>query len=217
MKSLVQILFLITLASCRQQKSDKEILDRVDKENKAVEHSTKQTSSSINYSIGELIFTFSNLTDPYDLGLYQRLEVSVKGDIQLTIEEKYLELEGQNFELSPKCLYATDTCTIYLITANNRPEPNFYYLLKQVGDRVELIGKTETLTKDLFGDVDNDGFLEIGGFNTYCEGSTMEDFDDPAFCLDNFRVYEVRDSIVRDTLTEFNEIKKIKNVRQQGV
>jgi len=218
MKTLLHILILLTLTSCgQQQKPNKEAWDKIDKAIKEVEPPKNQTPPSIDYSIGELTFTFSNLTDPYDLGLYQRLDVLVKGDSQITIEEKHIELEGKNFELSTKFLFTTDSSTIYLITANNRPEPNFYFLLKQVGNKVQLVGKTEPLTKELFGDIDNDGYLEIGGFNTHCQGATMENFDNPDFCLDNFRVYEIGDSIARDTLTEIEELKKIKNVRQQGI
>ena len=216
MKTQLRILFLITLTSCgQQQKSDKEARGWVDKAIKEVETLKNQTPPSIDYSIGELTFNFSNLTDPYDLGLYQRLEVLVEGDVQVTIEEKYLELEGQNFELSTNFLFNTDSYSIYLIPANNRPEPNFYFFLKLVGNKIELIGKTEALTKEMFGDIDNDGFLEIGGFNAHCQGLTMEDFNDPNFCLDNFRVFEIRDSIARDTLTEIEELKKIKKASLQ--
>ena len=218
MKTLLQILFLLTLTSCgQQQKPDKETWDMINEGMKDVEPPKEQTPPSIDYSIGNLKFTFSELTDPYDLGLYQRLEVMINDSSQLTIESKTLELEGENFTFSPDYVFATESAVFYLITANNRPEPDYYYLLKQVGQKVELIGRTEPLTKELFGDIDNDGNLEIGGFNTHCQGATLDDFDRPDFCLDNFRIYEINDSIARDTLTEIKELKKIKNVRQHSV
>lgn len=213
MKRLLQILFLLTLTNCgQQQKPDNETWDKIDKAIKEIEPPMEQTPPSIEYSIGDLKFIFSNLTDPYDLGLYQRLEVKSKDSSQVTIESKTLELEGQNFELSPDYVFITDSTSYYLITANNRPEPNYYYIIKQTGQKVELVGQTEPLTKELFGDIDNDGYLEIGGFNTHCQGATTEDFNDPDFCLDHFRVFEIKNEISRDAETEEKEIK---NVRQQ--
>ncbi len=215
MKRLLQILFLLTLTNCgQQQKPHKETWDKIDKAIKEVEPPKEQTPPSIEYSIGDLKFIFSNLTDPYDLGLYQRFEVKLKDSSQVTIESKTLELEGQNFELTPDYVFIADSTSYYLITANNRPEPNYYYILKRTGQKVELVGQTEPLTKELFGDIDNDGYLEIGGFNTHCQGTTTEDFNDLDFCLDHFRVFEIKNEISRDAETEEKEIK---NVRQQRV
>lgn len=213
MKTILQILILLTLTGCgQQQQPDQETWDKIDKAIKEVEPPKDQTPPSIEYSIGDLKFIFSNLTDPFDLGLYQRFEVKIKDSSQVIIESKTLELEGQNFELSPDYVFATDSTTFYLITANNRPEPNYYYLLKHSAQKIELIGQTEPLTKELFGDIDNDGYLEIGGFNTHCQGATTEDFNDPDFCLDHFRVFEIKNEISRDAETEEKERK---NVRQQ--
>jgi hypothetical protein len=214
MKRLLQILFLITLINCGQQQknTDKKSWDKIDKPIQEVEAPKEQTLPSIEYSIGDLKFIFSNMTDPYDLGLYQRLQVKSKDSNQITIESKTLELEGQNFKLNSDYVFITDSTSYYLITANNRPEPNYYYIIKQYGQNVELIGQTEPLTKELFGDIDNDGYLEIGGFNTHCQGATNEDFNEPDFCLDHFRVFEIKNEISRDTETEQ---KQRKNVRQQ--
>ena len=131
-----------------------------------------------------------------------------------SIESKTLELEGKTFELTPNYVFLTDSTSYYLITANNRPEPNYYYILKRTEQKVELVGQTEPLTKELFGDIDKDGHLEIGGFNTHCQGATEEDFKDPDFCLDHFRVFEIKNGIYRD---EETEEKERKNVRQQRV
>ena len=215
MKKLRQILILLTLIGCsQQQKPDKETLDRIDQVIKEVEPPKDQTSTSIEYLIDDLKFIFSDLTDPYDLGLYQRFEAQINDSTQVKIESNTLELEGKNFEFSSENVFKTDSSIFYLITANNRPEPNYYYLLKQVGQKIELIGQTEPSTKDLFGDIDNDGYLEIGGFNTHCQGATAENFDDPDFCLDHFRVFEIRNKVSRDLETEEKEIK---NVRQQRI
>ena len=213
MKRLLQILFLLTLTNCgQQQKPDIETWDEIDEAIKEVEPPKEQTPPSIEYSIGDLKFIFSNLTDPYDLGLYQRIEVKLNDSSQVIIESKTLELEGKTFELTPNYVFLTDSTSYYLITANNRPEPNYYYILKRTEQKVELVGQTEPLTKELFGDIDKDGHLEIGGFNTHCQGATEEDFKDPDFCLDHFRVFEIKNGIYRD---EETEEKERKNVRQQ--
>jgi len=87
MKRLLQILFLLTLTSCGQQQNpDKETWDKIDETIKEVEPPKEQTPPSIEYSIGDLKFIFSNLTDPYDLGLYQRIEVKLNDSSQVIIE-----------------------------------------------------------------------------------------------------------------------------------
>jgi len=213
MKRLLQILFLLALTNCRQpQKPNKNTWGKVDKAIKDVEPPKDQISTSIEYTIGDFKFIFSNLTDPYELGLYQRFEVKSKDSCQLTIESKTLELEGQNFELTLDYVFNTGLTSYYLITANNRPDPNYYYIIKLTGQKVELVGQTEPLTKELFGDIDNDGYPEIGGFNTHCQGLTVEDYNDPGFCLDHFKVFEIKNKIYRDAKTEEKEIK---NMREQ--
>ncbi len=214
MKILLQIVILLTFIGCNQQQPDKKTLDKADNAINKVEPHPEQTPPSVEYLIGDLKFVFSNLTDPYDLGLYQRLEVQLIDSTQITIDSKVLELEGQNFELSPDHVFETGSSTYYLITANNRPEPNYYYLLKHVGQEIEIIGQTEPLTKEFFGDIDDDGHLEIGGFNTYCQGTTAENFNDPDFCLDHIKVFEIKNDISRDTVTEEKERN---NVRQQKI
>jgi hypothetical protein len=49
----------------------------------------------------------------------------------------------------------------------------------------------------------------------YCQGATEEDFKNVDFCLDQFRVFEVGDSIVRDWTTEEFEKQKIRTLRQE--
>ncbi|TNE27296.1 MAG: hypothetical protein EP346_12855 [Bacteroidetes bacterium] len=213
MKRLLQVLFLLTLTHCgQQQKPDKETSDKLDDVIREGDPSMEQPPPSIEYSIGDLKFIFSNLTAPYDLGLYQRFEAKLEYSTQVTIQSRTLELEGQNFELTPDYVFITDSVSFYLITANNRPEPNYFYILKRTGLKVELVGQTEPLTKEIFGDVDNDGYLEIGGFNTHCQIATKEDLKDPDFCLDHFRVLEINNGINRD---EETEEKERNNVRQQ--
>lgn len=214
MKRLLQVLFLFTLTYCgQQQKSDKEASDKLDGAIQEADPSMEQTPPSMEYSMGDLKFIFSNLTDPYELGLYQRFEASIEDSTQVRIESKTLELEGQSFELTPEYVFTTDSTSFYLITANNRPEPNYFYILKRTGQKVELVGQTEPLTKEIFGDVDDDGYLEIGGFNTRCQGTSEEDYNDPDFCLDHFRVFEINNGVTRDEETEEKERNKVRQQR----
>jgi hypothetical protein len=165
---------------------------------------------TLEYTYRDITFTFSRLTDPYDLGLYQRLDVKFDDSTAISIGSKATEFEGQKFELSSKYIYQNDLVTFILIPTNNRPEPNYYYVLRQKGSSLRSLGKTPPITKDYFGDIDDDGFLEIGGYKTHCQ-TTGSEHENPESCLENFRVYQIEDEIVRDKNTEKilrNQLKK---------
>lgn len=151
---------------------------------------------------GDVRFVFSKLTDPEELGLYQRFEAQVSDSTQVILESDLLELDGLSFAFNELYVYSTDSSTLFLITANNRPEPNFYFVLKKTGKTIELIGQTEPTTKVFFEDIDGDGYVEIGGFNTHCQGINIADYSEPNFCMDHYRVFEIQDSITRDWIVE---------------
>lgn len=221
MKRLLQLFLFIALTSCSQAEESEHSKEGIAEESEKkdsveVEAPKDNYPPQIEYAQDDLKITFSKLTDPYELGLYQHLKVSLSDSVLITIEEEYLELEAKNFDFSAQHVFRTDSVTYYSITANNRPEPSYHYLVQQVGQKLNLIGRTEGLTKELFGDIDNDGYLEIGGFNTYCQGTTEESFYDPDFCLDNFRVYEIRNAILRDTITEKEQIRRVRVERLEN-
>lgn len=184
-------------------------------------YSEESLLEQVQYSQGKLIFTFSNPSDPFELGLYNKLEITCGDNNPLTIFSEMIEFEGQSFTLSSENTFSNDSTTFYLVGVNNRPEPNYYYIFRWDGEHITQIGQTEPTTKEIFGDVDGDGNLEIGGFNTYCQGVSVEEFNDPNFCLDHFRIIEVQNSynetnqMIRDTLTEKREVEKLFNSRQK--
>lgn len=171
---------------------------------KAVESDDSINPPTVNKEFiqGEVKFVFSKLTDPEELGLYQRFEAQVSDSTQVILESDLLELDGLNFAFNQLYVYSTDSSTLFLITANNRPEPNFYFVLKKTGNTIELIGQTEPTTKVFFEDIDGDGYVEIGGFNTHCQGINEADYSEPNFCMDHYRVFEIQDSIIRDWIVE---------------
>lgn len=156
-------------------------------------------------------FVFSDLTDPYEMGLYQKLQIQRKDSTLITISADILELEGKSFQLDKEHVFETATATYYLITANNRPEPNYYYVVQCTDANAKLIGKTTPNSKQQFGDLDGDGLLEIAGFTTHCQATDEEDFNDPEFCLEYFEVLEVGETIQRDLATEKVFLKKLRN------
>lgn len=191
------------MSSCSTpSKSDK----NNEKKNSNQGNSETQIQEELAVSLNNIEFIFSKPTDPYDLGLYQQLVIKSKDSILLTISHKYFELEGKKFGADKDYVIQQEDRTLYFVEANNRPEPSYFFILS-IKDNyyAELIGKTEPLASKILGDIDQDGVIEIGGFNTYCQATDTEDFEDPAFCLDHFRVFEIKSYIQRDTLAEITQ------------
>lgn len=152
----------------------------------------------------QVAFQFSNL-DIY----YGRLDVVFDQDTVITLSDPYLELEAPELEVGTQ-IFEMGNASYIFITGNNRPEPHFYYVFKSSNKGVELVGKTEESTRDFIADVDNDGKLEIGGFNSYCQAGALEQLDNPDFCMDHFRVYEIGSDIIRDAAAEAKQSERIR-------
>lgn len=182
------------------------------------EISETQIQEELTVSLNNIEFIFSKPTDPYDLGLYQRLVIKSKDSTLLTISQEYFELEGRKFGSDKNHVIQQEGRTLYFVEANNRPEPNYFFIFSITDNySAELIGNTEPLTLKTLGDIDQDGVIEIAGFNTYCQATDTEDFEDPAFCLDHFRVFEIESHIQRDTLAEITQKNFLIKSRQDSL
>ena len=159
-----------------------------------------------------LTFKFSDPTDPFDLLLYQKFEILDSNKLLFSMYDEYLEMESKKFGSNHRTFFSENNRKLYIIECNNRPEPAFFRIVEFHNNMYNLVGITEPNTADIITDIDNDGKLEICGYNTYCQVENNDDYKKPDFCIEHFRVYEISSEIVRDTITEKIEIEK-KNMR----
>ncbi len=171
---------------------------------------------SVKQSILETKIILSEIKDPYELHLYEKIQFIINDKVTLEYKKDDLEIEGYQDNV---CVFFQKPengsfVNFYVFTSNNRPSPNKFIVFKQSANEIKFIGETEESTADIFGDVDLDGIFEIGGFNNYCQPGTKENEqpDHPLFCIEHLRVYEIGNTFERDSIME-NFIKKNKNMR----
>jgi|GEM_PF-849655 len=210
---LFYIVIVLIFCSCSRLEPTN-TWDLINESLEKVDTTTTHQIAQKEYLFGDLMFKFTEQSDPYELGLYQRLEINNTNESLMVIQSKFLEMESQKFGFNQRSIFLDSQRTLYIIECNNRPEPAYFKILEYKENRLRLVGDTEPLTAAYFGDIDKDGRLEIGGYNVHCQAAYIEDFNDENFCLDHFRIYEIADAIRRDTATEKEEIRR-KNIPKQ--
>ena len=168
----------------------------------------------VKQNLSDIKIVLSKLSDPYEFHLYGKIEFFINQKLIYTYENEYLEIQAyqdnvcSSFEILENEIFST----FYIFRSNNRPEPNNFIVFKKVGKSIEKVGETETLTGEIYGDIDLDGIFEIGGFNRHCEPGVKEteNPNHPLFCSDFLRVYEITNTIERDTIVEQTILKRKK-------
>lgn len=156
----------------------------------------------VSQSFGEFKAVYSLPTDPYDLGLYQKMELFIGNDLVHSFSSDLIE-----FQLIGDSLFeyfvGQDSAVFIQFKSNERPEPPSYYIFRLKDNQVDSIGEVSTLDKKIFSDLDGDGRLEIGGYTQYCEPAYRKELmDSTRFCSGSFRVYEIGENLKQDTLAE---------------
>ena len=100
----------------------------------------------------------------------------------------------------------------------NGPEPNYYYILELFGgsspskfliintkaNETKLFGITPSSSADIFGDIDFDGFFEIGGFIDYCQEDSQSKCPDSTL----YQIIRITDNfpVAKELTTYFRRI-----------
>lgn len=109
-------------------------------------------------------FQFTDHTDPYDLGLYQRLDILKEDSIVITYRDPLVEIQGKEFSNSDRYVIDLDSLLYIMIPIDNRPEPSHYLFLESRPNVLKIIGLSDATTLDTIGDLDHDGRIEFAGF-----------------------------------------------------
>lgn len=169
-------------------------------------------SKSARVQDSTIIQTYQNVEFIYsenDLNWFGRLDVRSGRDTLITLNENDLELTADQFILDDNVFEMGDK-TYLFVKWDNRPEPHGFYVFEFHFGNIKLIGKTGPTTAEFIEDIDNDGRLEIGGYQIHCQASLLEQMDNPGWCLDQLRVYEVGSEIVRDPAAEAEQSERIR-------
>ena len=101
-------------------------------------------------------------------------------------------------------VFKNGVCVIFgdyhIFKVDKRPNAcNAYLIFKREGGSFSQIGVTETTSAFIFGDIDGDNKFEIGGFKYLFEGDVDSYGTREEVYKDRFRIFEINDSITRET------------------
>lgn len=95
--------------------------------------------------------------------------------------------------------YSNKTCTFYddffIFKTSDQPNPDKYLVFKNEKNKINFYGETENVSGEIFGDIDQDGKFEIGGYTTFHKDTLISR---GKFINKNIRVFELGKSIKRD-------------------
>lgn len=109
---------------------------------------------------------------------YSKIEIYRNGKILLMHTTDELEISTDRFGVF------NEINGFYIFTKFSAPDPNSYIVFKSDKNGVKLIGEVPKNTGIIMGDLNYDGCLEIGGYDSYDNGS--------------IQVYKVCESITKD-------------------
>ena len=153
----------------------------------------KETVKSISQNTNDLVI---KLTSPIDTThqvpsyLYNEIDFMINDSVSLF-----------NYKSEKENIigYQDKICEIYsnlfIFKLDDSLNPNKYLIFKKEMDKIEYYGITENVSGEIFGDVDYDGKFEIGGYTTFHTDSLISR---GKYVNNNFKVYELNDSIRRD-------------------
>lgn len=168
---------------------------------------------------GKLIVPFSEYHDSlqvaYGLSVYQNIgEDSIiltdkweyfgtikifNNDVLLgTLKHKYSQID----------VFKDSMCKIfknyYIFKIDKGYHVNSYLIFKREGNNFKEVGETGSISAYIFGDIDGDNKFEIGGFKYLFEGNVDSYGPRDKVYKERFRVFELNDSITRETELETN-------------
>ena len=127
------------------------------------------------------------------LPYYNELYLVRKDSLLYSLNNKYefQGYKGQIFKESKK-----DGAYYYILTINDRPLTNKIFVIITNADTTYTLGPSQNTMMDFVGDIDHDGYVEIGGFDQYNESGSAYS--------GHYEIFEARDGYpVDSTLTNF--------------
>src|SRR5690606_21593251 len=153
----------------------------------------KETVKSISQNTNDLVI---KLTSPIDTT--HQIPSYLYNEIDFMINDS-VSLFNYKSEKENIIGYQDKICEIYsnlfIFKVDDSLNPNKYLIFKKEMDKIEYYGITENVSGEIFGDVDYDGKFEIGGYTTFHTDSLISR---GKYVNNNFKVYELNDSIRRD-------------------
>ncbi|MEO8147106.1 MAG: hypothetical protein ABI723_05675 [Bacteroidia bacterium] len=134
-------------------------------------------------------------TDTSDNGFYGKILIFRKKKLVFEYTEKDLEITGMSYSIFVEQEILFHKEYFYIFKLPGAPSPDNYLVIKTTPDTTFLFGITEPNSAEIFGDIDNDGKFEIGGWSDWCEEDETHKCPD----LSLYKVFEIDSGFLTDT------------------
>ena len=100
---------------------------------------------------------------------YNKLLIYRDKKLKYESNDSTLQIEGVPYGLFVEQEIVCFDSYYYIFKLFNAPDPSQFLILYIKKDSITQFGITKSSTAEIFGDIDYDGKIEIGGFESYCE------------------------------------------------
>ena len=153
------------------------------------------------YPVGKDSIVLKEQTDfPY----FGKIEIYRKGNKIFNYSEKNLEIEGYPYQVCTE-YDSVNSHWFYIFKYSDRPAPNKYLIVKGNLKEIKLIGITKNSSADILGDIDYDGFIELGGLSEYTDSKTNFKKD--------YKIIKIKEGFPEDTILTKLFVNKIIKIR----
>ena len=104
------------------------------------------------------------------LPMYSGIEIYRKGKLIFNYRNNEVEIRGFSNSFFTEYFNKKKSFD-YIFKCDDRPNPDKYLIVRTDSDTTFLLGISENSTGTIFGDIDLDGYFEIGGQKTWIEGN----------------------------------------------
>jgi hypothetical protein len=151
---------------------------------------SKSTIVQRSYYHGKLNYDYIKLSEIEETGLpsYSKLEIFRSDSLIYSFKREGYEFIGYNDNIFEE--FILSDFYYYLVRLSDRPLPDKFFVIISNEDSTFNLGITNNTTANIIGDIDSDGYIEVGGQYDY----------------NNFKynIFEIRKNFPIDTaLTNF--------------
>jgi hypothetical protein len=132
------------------------------------------------------------LKDPFeeDMPYYSKIEVYRKGILIFTFNDSTAEFYGGG-DIFTEYRFDRWPNSYLIFRCSGRPSDDYFMVLEKTEKGYRNLGYTPNSTAEIFGDIDEDGVFEIGGFENLHEGgSTLKEFKEDI--KREYKIFEIR-------------------------
>ena len=184
-RHILLLIILIAITSCSEQSRNKtelyndslkikwiqapeylndRTIDMLDKKSESIYQLSYQHNSNAIY---DSIVLTNSLNE--NSGLFNKISIYRKTKLIFEYTDEYLEVIGLPYSLFVEQEIVFQREYLYIFKLFGGFHPENYLVIKTTPDTTYIFGKTKQNSGLIFGDIDFDGKIEIGGFTDWCE------------------------------------------------